>query len=159
MFAWGVIVDEPCLDGFHVLCCAAAVLLLCCCCAVLLLCCAAAVVLLLLLLLLLRGLKLKAENEEDAAYDRAARELVFDAKGQVSRWNTLLPAHTAVCVCKYIVWLCVCVFVNLICTVGTWLLVLSVTVRQVAVLLGLREAHWTRTAVCYLVILRATVCH
>jgi hypothetical protein len=30
-----------------------------------------------------RGRKLKADTEEDAAYDRAARELVFEAKGQV----------------------------------------------------------------------------
>ncbi|WIA18434.1 hypothetical protein OEZ85_009894 [Tetradesmus obliquus] len=31
-----------------------------------------------------KGRKLKAETEEDAAYDRAARELVFEAKGQAS---------------------------------------------------------------------------
>lgn len=37
----------------------------------------------LLLCVVSRSVKSKADNADDSAYDRAARELVFEAKGQV----------------------------------------------------------------------------
>lgn len=35
-----------------------------------------------------RGRKVKADNDADANYDRAARELAFEAKGQVGVGTT-----------------------------------------------------------------------
>lgn len=47
---------------------------------------------------------MKPENEEDAEYDRAARELVFEAKGQVSA--EVLKAYRAVAVSTHAVIAC-----------------------------------------------------
>jgi hypothetical protein len=44
-----------------------------------------------------RGRKLKADNDEDAAYDRAARELVFEAKGQVGWLQPGLMNCSSIC--------------------------------------------------------------
>lgn len=41
-----------------------------------------------------RGRKLKPETDEDAAYDRAARELVFEAKGQVGQPDIEAMGHS-----------------------------------------------------------------